>query len=289
MPRAPIPSPTLSPQLFALFTAFIEDHVGLSYSPSDRSLFSDKLWTRITEAGFERPLDYYYFLRYDPAGSAELAALVDVLVVGETYLFRERDALRSVVDNVIRPAVEARGRARVWCAGCSTGEEPFSLAMLLADANLADKVDLTATDLSGRSLARARTGVVPARSLRIFNLDTATPAPEWAKRLVDRWVTPTERGGGVVAPEIRSLIRFEQDNLVAPQSSALDDLDLILCRNVLIYFRDDLVRRIISLFTERLRVGGRLLIGASESLLRFGTALRCEERSGVFLYAKDSE
>lgn len=280
--------PPLSHQLFLLLSTFVEERTGLHYSVEDNALFSDKVWTRLEEAGFVSPLDYYYFLRYDPRGEAELAALVDVLVVGETYLFREVDALCAAVDHVLRAAVEERGRARVWSAGCSTGEEPFTLAMLLAEVGLLDRVDIVATDVSNRSLARARAGIVPPRSLRALSPGSAIAAPLPLQRLADRWITPAEDGGARVSRKIVEAIAFRQESILAPKSESLQDLDLILCRNVLIYFRDDVVRRVVEMFASRLRVGGRLVVGASESLLRFGTMLRCEERGGAFLYTKET-
>lgn len=280
--------PPLSHQLFLLLSGFVEERTGLHYSTEDNPLFSDKVWTRLEEAGFMSPLDYYYFLRYDPRGPAELAALVDVLVVGETYLFREVDALCAAVDHVIRPAVEERGRARVWSAGCSTGEEPYTLAMLLADVNALDRVDLTATDVSNRSLTRARAGLVPQRSLRALAQGSAIAAPTSLQRIADRWLEPLDGGGARVSPTIVEAIDFRYDSLLEPNLPGLDALDLILCRNVLIYFKDDVVRRVVEMFARRLRPGGRLIVGASESLLRFGTALRCEERAGAFFYTKES-
>ena len=277
----------LSQQLFVLISSFVEERAGLHYSAEDRDIFSDKVWSRLVEAGFESPLDYYYFLRYDPAGEAELAALLDVLVVGETYLFRELDGLCAAVDHVIRPAIEERGRARVWSAGCSTGEEPFTLAMLLADGALLDRVDLVATDVSNRSITRARSGIIAPRSRRLLSPGSTMPAPQWIHRLAARWVTTTENGGGVVAREIVDAIMFRRDSVLDPKVPSLTGLDLILCRNLLIYFRDDVVRDVVAMFAERLRPNGRLLVGASESLLRFGTRLRCEERAGVFFYTKD--
>ena len=280
--------PALSQQLFVLLSSLVEERTGLHYSLEDCALFSDKVWSRLEEAGFMSPLDYYYFLRYDPRGDAELAALVDVLVVGETYLFREVDALCSAVDHVLRPAVEERGRARVWSAGCSTGEEPFTLAMLLAEVNLLDRVDIVATDVSSRSLVRARAGVVPPRSLRALTPGSAVAAPLPLQRLAERWLEPLADGGARVSRTIVEAIDFRQDSVLAPKVHGLDELDLILCRNVLIYFRDDVVRSVIQMFAKRLRVGGRLVVGASESLLRFGTMLRCEERAGAFLYTKEA-
>lgn len=264
----------LSPQLFVLLCALVEERSGLHYSPEDRPIFAEKVSARMVEAGFESPLDYYYFLRYDERGSDELSALVDALVVGETYLFRELDGLLAAMATVIRPAIAARGRARVWSAGCATGEEPFTLAMLCAEENNLSHVDITATDISSRALARARAGHLSGRALR------SVGNPIWTQPLADRWVKD-----GRMATEITSAIDFQRESLIGTEP-ARTNLDLILCRNVLIYFRDEAVRSVVEMLAARLRPGGRLLVGASESLLRFGTMLQCEERGGAFFYVR---
>lgn len=266
----------LSQQLFMLLTLLVEERSGLHYALEDQGVFAEKLHARMTEAGFESALDYYYFLRYDERGQDELTTLIDALVVGETYLFRELDPLLAAMAAVVRPAIAERGRARVWSAGCATGEEPFTLAMLCAeDGNLAN-VDLTATDISSRHLARARSGQLSTRALRSIG------NPAWTKGVADRWVRE-----GRMAYEITSAIDFRRESLIGGEPSLAEgSLDLILCRNVLIYFRDDVVRKVVGMLASRLRPGGRLLVGTSESLLRFGTVLQCEERNGAFFYVK---
>lgn len=271
---------SLSPQLFVLLSSLVEERSGLHYASSEAPIFGEKVAARMSDAGFDSMLDYYYFLRYDPAGGTELGQLVDTLVVGETYMFRETDALRAAVEHVIAPAVQARGRARVWSAGCSTGEEPFTLAMLCAEAGHLANVEIVATDISERSLARARAGKLGIRSLRMLAPHHPAGAPPWMQRLAERYIADS-----VVAREIVAAIDFQQESLIGPAPERRD-LDLILCRNVLIYFRDDVVRAVVDMLSERLRPGGRLLVGTSESLLRFGTVLRCEERSGAFFYVK---
>jgi chemotaxis protein methyltransferase CheR len=280
--------PALTPQLFGLLTSLVEERVGLHWSLTELPLFADKLESRLVETGFESALDYYYFLRYDPRGEDEFRALVDALVVGETYLYREATALEAAIDHVIRPAIASRQRARVWSAGCATGEEPFTLAMMLAGAGLLAEVEIIATDVSGRSLARAASGRLPPRSLRAFAPESPTALrPAW-RDLAGRWLVDQPNGGAVVRPELVRAIRFAQGSLVgAPPPPGLRDLDLILCRNVLIYFKDATVREVVETFASRLLPSGRLLVGASESLLRFGTVLRCEERAGAFLYGKE--
>lgn len=281
-------SSTLSPQLFAILSSLVEEHLGLHYGPDDRALFGDKITARAAAAGFDNPLDYYYFLRYDPAAAAELDALADALVVGETYFFRELDALCAAVEHVVAPAIAARGRARIWCAGCATGEEPLSLAMLLERSGLRGRSEIVATDVSARALQRAREADYGPRSLRALP-PNPTPSGFDARlgAVVDASIV--QHGGRVrVARSLVGAIDYRQLNLLDDSAvAALGTFDLVLCRNVLIYFADTTVTNVVGAIAKVLRQDGRLIVGASESLLRFGTALRCQERGGAFLYAKE--
>jgi chemotaxis protein methyltransferase CheR len=274
MSRQPI-----SPQVLTILSALIEERLGLHYGPSDKDLLGDKVALRASEAGFDSLLDYYYFLRYDPGGEAEFEALVDAVVVGETYFFREIDPLRVLVSEIIAPLVAANPgrRPRIWSAACSTGEEPLTIAMLLADRGLLDRVELLATDVSNRSLARARAGEYGVRALR-----SHVSVPPFAESYIQ------SSGDRVrVNDRIRSAVDFRRLNLLDRSAiGALGSFDAIVCRNVLIYFQDATARQVIGDLTHQLVLGGTLLVGVSESLLRLGTALACEERSGVFLYRK---
>ena len=278
----------LSPQLFAILSALVEDRLGIHYGLEDAPVFSDKIITRAREAAFESILDYYYFLRYDPSAAAELEALADALVVGETYFFRELEAVRAGVEHVLVPAVRKRGYARVWSAACATGEEPLSVAMLLDEAGIADRTVIVATDVSARALARARGGQYTARSLRA--LPPNSPPVGWTPSLgaIAATAMAREANRAQVSRSLLASVDYRQLNLIDPAAiAALGTFDLVLCRNVLIYFSDPTVLRVVASLSGALAEdGGRLLIGASESLLRFGTALRCEERGGAFFYAR---
>lgn len=270
---------TLSPQLFAILAHLVEERVGLHYRLEDADVFASKVLERIREAGFESPLDYYYRLRYDD-DRAELAALVDALVVGETYFFREVDALRAAIEHVVRPAIAERGEARIWSAACATGEEPLSLAMLLSEAGLLDRCVIRATDVSTRALARAQAGRYGRRSFRVIdaNAELASLAASFVTR---------DGETSVVSPGVVSRIDYRSGNLMDALSTADEStFDLVLCRNALIYFSDENVLRVVRELARALRADGRLLVGTSESLLRFATSLRCEERKGSFFYAK---
>ncbi len=267
----------MSPQVFTIFATLLEERIGLHYSAAERDLLWYKLASRATEAGFYSLLDYYYHLRYDDPEGVELTALTEALVVNETFFFRERAALEQVIATKLVPLGAGKTRPRVWCAAASTGEEPYTFAMLLAERGLLDRVDLLATDISPRALTRARTGVHARRSLR-----DGYP-PELAAKYLD-----TTGDAIRVAPQIRAAVRFQCLNLLDQAAvTALGEFDVILCRNVLIYFRDDRTRQVVKLLSTALKPGGVLLVGVSESLLRFGTALICEERAGSFFYRKE--
>lgn len=278
---------TLPPALFAILAGLVESRLGIACNPDDPAPFSEKVTARATEAGFESVLDYYYFLRFDPGGSAELDVLADSLVVGETYFFRELGAARAGVEQALVPAVARNGRARVWCAACATGEEPLSVAMLLAEAGVADRCEIIATDVSARHIGRAREGHYKGRSLRA--LPPAPTSPGWTTKLAaiaDESMV-RDSAGARIAPALLAKIDYRQGNLLdAAAVSDLGKFDLVLCRNVLIYFGDDTIVRVVSSLAGALAPEGALLIGAAESLLRFGTALHCEERGGAFFYTR---
>jgi len=272
-------APHLSPTVVAILSMLIEERAGLHYSPEDQGLLMDRVWTRAQDAGFESLLDYYYFLRYDDAGGTELEKLLDTLVVNETFFFRELDPLRVLVSEMLEPAVARGARTRVWSAACATGEEPLTLAMLLAEKKLLDRVDILASDISHRALERARAGQFPRRAIRDF--------PETA--LTSRFLRETAQGF-TVDPELVKAVKWRRLNLCVPADVAqMPVCDVILCRNVLIYFSDDTVVKVLGALAGKLKDDGALFVGVSESLLRFGTGLDCEERNGVFFYRKSAD
>ncbi|MBA3458008.1 MAG: protein-glutamate O-methyltransferase CheR [Deltaproteobacteria bacterium] len=266
--------PAFTPQLAAIFAALVEEASGIHYGPPERDLFGSKVAAQAAEAGFESLLDYYYRLRYDDPEGVETRVLVEALTVHETYFFREIAPLRQLVEGHLTEIVRAQGAARVWSAACSTGEEPLTLAMLLEQHGLYDRVEIVATDISEAAILRARTGRHGRRSLR-------EPYPtDLARKYLD--VSPH---GITSQARLREAIRFRTLNLF--DEAAVEQLgrfDVILCRNVLIYFRDQSVTKAVARLTKSLAPSGILAVGVAESLLRFGTALACEERGGSFFY-----
>lgn len=266
----------MTPQVFSIFSALVEERLGLAYGLDDKGLFEAKVSMRAVECGFDSALDYYYFLRYDDPQGSEFAALAETLVVNETYFFREYDQLCAVLRDFVQPLIERGQRPRIWSAACATGEEPQSVAMWLDQRGWLDHVDVLASDVSAAALSVAQTGRYRPRSLRQIPADI-DPA---------RWI---DRQGDalIMTPRIKNAVQWKQLNVLDRAAlSQLGTLDVVLCRNMLIYFRDDVVRRVVSHLQERLKPGGALLVGVSESLMRFGTGLICEERHGAFIYRK---
>lgn len=268
----------LSPQVFSLLAGLVEERTGLHHGLDRRDLFAERVSTRAVERGLDTLLDYYYVLRYDDPDGAEMQHLVEALVVHETYLLRELDQLEVAAD-LLAERARAAGSARAWSAACATGEEPLSLAMLLDARGVLDRVELVASDVSGRALARAQEGRYGPRALR-------APPPPPLERWVDRWVE-RRPDGLVVRRELIDRVRWRRVNLLdGAARRALGAFDVVLCRNVLIYFADDAARRVVQGIVEQLAPGGALFVGVSESLVRLRLPLECVERGGVFHYRR---
>lgn len=268
------PSMPLSPQVFGILSGLVEERLGLFFSAEYRDLLAEKLGPRALERGFDSMLDYYYFLRYDPEGEVELHALADVLTVNETYFFREQQQLRILISEILaRRAATLERPLRIWCAACSTGEEAITLAALLEERGLSGRVELIASDISARALQVARNGSYGRRSLRSLE-----QIPPWLRSEGELHVTDEH---------LRNSIDWRRINLLDQATvAALGTFDAIICRNVLIYFRDETIHSVVRRLHESLEDGGALLVGASESLMRLGSAFTCEERGGAFFYRK---
>ena len=259
--------PRLTRGEFRLLREHINRFCGMDFSDDTRFVFERRLRDRVIELGVASFTQYYHHLRYHPNARAELEAAVDALVTNETYFFREDYQLKAFRHEILpalheRLRAEGRKRLTIWSAGCSTGEEVYTLAMLIADTHLFSGWDVRVfgSDISRRVLSVARKAVYGASSFR------AMP-PDFERHFVE-----TPDGRQVVAP-IRAMCHFGHLNLLDHDRSALiGSADVIFCRNVLIYFDDASRRRVVDSFYQRLQPGGYLLLGHSESLLNSSTA-----------------
>ena len=240
---------------FRLFQQLVYEHAGIHLAPVKRALLSGRLSRRLRELGLKTFGAYYEFIQEH--GDAERTQLIDRITTNETSFFREPKHFefleRKVLPRSSRPL-------RIWSAGCSTGEEPFSIAMTVRETSGDSGAGILATDISTRVLAEAAAGEWPmARAEQI-------PAMLLRNHML-RGIGP-RRGWFAARPELRTMITFASFNLndsdaYAPMRARFD---AIFCRNVLIYFDRDSKARVIAKLLDCLAPGGHLFVGHAESL-----------------------
>lgn len=270
----------LSEDVFRLIRDIIRDYCGLYFDDSSKYLIEKRLTRRVRGHHLEDFRDYYRFIRYDKNSEEELSAIVDVLTVNETYFFREQNQLRAFSEEILEELKETnrhRKALRIWSAGCSTGEEPYTLAMLInekGDFNGWD-VEIHGSDINQRVLQIARKGIYRRNSFR-------TIEPYFQKKYFME-----EDGSYRIQDSLKRYVNFSYLNLLDPfKTKFLGKMDVILCRNVLIYFDTESRRKVIENFYERLVDGGYLLLGHAESLINISTAFTLKHFKNDMVYQK---
>jgi len=258
-PDAPNPETAGSPQEFQILLKYIFDHRGLDCRQYKPSYLRRRIGVRMRATATERYLDYLQRLKRDPE---EYARLLNDLTINVTEFFRDPDVYQAIRDKVL-PALFDYKRAkrsntvRIWSAGCATGEEPYSISMLLLDflTRLPDRdfwvVRITATDLDERSLQTARRGWYP--SVNVL-----------AGMQAERFFHP-EKEGWRVSEEVAHAVKFHRADLMNMPPYRF--LDMVFCRNVLIYFERDMQAKLLALFHASLRRDGFLVLGKSEAII----------------------
>ena len=273
----------LSDSAVGLLRDLVHERTGVFYDDNRRDVLADRLAGLVTEGGFQSFLDYYYFLKYDPAAPAEWGRVMDALAVPETYFWREVDQLKAVA-SVIVPELsrrQSREPIRIWCVPCASGEEPLTLAMLLDSESWFDRteIELHASDASPAAIEKAKRGRYRERSFRVM-------PPHVRERYF------TNRGGewevdARLHGRVRSwsVVNLGNRSEVDPRAAC----DILLCRNLFIYFSPAAVREVVTRFADRMATPGYLCVGASESLLRVTRRFELEEIAGAFVYVKRHE
>ena len=273
----------LSEEEFRLLRDFVHERFGLFFDESHRGSLRSRLAPRLALLGLASFEDYYHYLRFAPDRAEEQQRMVSHLTNNETYFFREQPQLDVFSHHVLRAVKERKSRlsqrsVQVASVGCSTGEEPLTLAMILFDSGQffwGWEVRVGGLDVDEAALEKARRGLYHQNSLR------AVTAP-----LFDRHFT-REPGGVRVRESVRRAVSFHAGNLLDPESyRPLAPLDVIFCRNVLIYFSDASVQRAIRLFHDALAPGGYLFLGHAESLARVTSAFIPIRFQGAIVYQK---
>ncbi len=271
----------LTTEEFGLFRDWIHKHSGIFLEDIKVDSLRISLVTRATGHDIHDYRDYFELLSHD---EDEFKALMNLVTINETSFFRFPQQFEALRDKVIprilsdRPE-SAASRFRVWSAGCSTGEEPYTIGMTLLGSELPRlgyECEILGTDVSTNALERAREGVYPARALANLSQNT-----------IQQWFEPAAQGHRPVS-DVRGLCEFHYHNLIKePYPLAfMSGWDVIFCRNVTIYFRMESTRRVVDHFFDALNPGGFLFIGHSETLTSISERFELVEIDGVYLYRK---
>jgi len=273
----------LPEDVFRLVRDIIKDYCGLYFDDGSRYLLEKRLSRRIKNHHLNDFRDYYRYIRYDTRAEEELSAIMDVLTVNETYFFREQNQLKAFSEEILdelKVLSRDKRTLRIWSAGCSTGEEPYTIAMLINEKGAFNgwDIEIHGSDINQRVLQTARRGVYRKNSFR-------TTEPYFlSKYFVE------DDSSYRISDAIKKYVNFSYLNLLDPfKSKFLGKVDVIFCRNVLIYFDNVSRRRVIDNFYDRLVDGGYLLLGHAESLINISTAFTLKHLKHDMVYQKPTQ
>jgi chemotaxis protein methyltransferase CheR len=272
----------MSDEEFHLLRDCVYSHCGIFFDNESKYLLEKRLARRLVALNLTSFRDYYHYLKYNRKKDQELMDIMDILTTNETYFFREAFQLKAFTDEVIPELLHEKSSGgnrtlRIWSAGCSTGEEPYTIAMLLHGiAQLRGwKIEIVGTDISQRVLQHARRAVYGKSAFRTTD-----------ERYVRRFFVEQD-DGLKVCDEIRNLVTISHLNLFDTNRMVmLGKMDLIFCRNVIIYFDLAAKKRVVESFFNTLYEGGYLLLGHSESLMNVTTQFTLRHFKNDMIYQK---
>lgn len=247
--------PAITDQEFARFRDLIYDIAGIQLSDAKKVLLVGRLTRRLKHYGMASFSQYYKLVTSSQEGG-ELQKMVDLLTTNETYFFREPKHFEYLAKEVL-PKVAPNAPFAIWSAACSSGEEPYTLAMVLAEHLGRNPWQVVGSDISTAVLARARAGHYPLER-------TEGIPPAYLKKYCLKGVR-AQAGTLLVSQELRNRVSFQQVNLTVPVPS-LGPFDVIFLRNVMIYFDMETKRKVVDNLVTRLKPGGLFIVGHSESL-----------------------
>ena len=250
----------MTPPQFEKLRKVIYDRTGILFTEQKQYLLESRLGRRLRSLEIDDYDQYYMLLTTGPFRDDEFEAMCDAVTINETSFFRNEPQLEYFENEILPGIIEARNstkRLRIWSAACSTGEEPYTLGIILHRSlgiRIMDwKIEILATDLSEQVLDKAQAGVYGSFSFR--------SVPE---RITKKYFTE-EQGGLKILPDVQQMVHFENHNLTNAQAARrFGTFDVIVCRNVMIYFDDDVRKNCYSMFHDQLADDGTFLIGHSE-------------------------
>lgn len=268
----------LSPKQFELFQKFIYDRSGIKIDPSKVTLVSNRIRRRL-RAGSCKDFDAYYLFLNSKLGESELTGFLDAITTNETSFFRTPSNFEWLKSEYVKELVKEKSLGkrnaslRVWSAACSSGEEPYSIAMCLSEASVLLKgwvIQILGTDISESALKLAREGVFAKRTMQELD-DTR----------IRRYFSEETQGYYKIRPALAQMVLFKHHNLM--RALAEPQFDCIWLRNVLIYFDRESKAKVIDHLVRSLAPGGYLVVGPSEGVYDM---LGMLQKRGTFLYQK---
>jgi chemotaxis protein methyltransferase CheR len=268
---------------FKLLRDLVYERTGIMFEDRKQTFFESRLSGRMIACGVQSARDYYRYLRYQDLDGAEFQSLVESLTTNETYFFREFPQLQGFADEAL-PLIAAAKRAAgdftlsLWSAACSTGDEPYTLAIILREC-LDDfdrwRIRLLATDIDRAVLAKARRAVYSERAVR-----------DVPKAYLQKYFTRQGEDYAVV-PEVASLVEFLHLNLMdRSRMRSHRNFEFIFCRNALIYFDPASSRQVLGSLYDALVPGGYIFLGHSESVGRLSAAYEMVRLGGTITYRR---
>ena len=274
----------MSNEEFTMIRDYIHEKSGIFFAENKMYLIKNRLSKRMGELEIKNVRDYFYHVKYDTS-MKEFNILMDLVTTNETSFFRNEPQLLSfgaeVLPKIIKERNDSNGpkTLRIWSAGCSSGEEPYTLAMIMLDnmpALSGWNLEIIASDISEEILQKARAGEYSGLTLR------NTKADILAKYFI--------KSGDIyrIKPEVKSIIKFTHLNLNDERRIAMmNNFDVIFCRNVMIYFSDEVKKRLVRGYYNALKPGGFFYIGHSETLHGISKAFKLVYFKNALVYSKE--
>ncbi len=271
---------------FSDLRKFIYDKTGIDIPERRRYLLENRLGRRLTALGLSSFGQYHDYLQHDPKRTSEMDKLCEKITTNETSFFRDIKQL-NVFRNDILPEVlkeqEAKGKKElnIWCAGCSSGEEPYTLAMMLHEtlgmSIISWRIRISAHDLSPAMLAKCRAGIYGEYAMK------TTP-----KGIITKYFD--KQGDQYkIRPKVQKLVTFAPINLADRMAiKRVPKSNILFCRNVIIYFDQAMKQQVLSSFYDNLLPGGYLFLGHSESIHKLSNAFRPVLKPGGICYRKEA-
>ncbi len=263
--------------IYELFGIFLNDN--------RKYLMENRFSARIHELRLKSFKEYIEYIKYDTNRNVELNKLADLITTNETSFFRDNPQLKVFTNDSLMEILDAKRKAgrldlKIWSAGCSSGEEPYTLSIILHEVLKTElpkwRIQITASDISSSVIEKAKKGEYAKYALKTTEAAIAK-----------KYFTEKEAGVYQISPEIKRLVRFDKINL--NDLTALKKVpksDIIFCRNVIIYFDKEMKKRVLRAFYDNLVDNGHLFVGHSESLHTITNTFKAKHHAGAISYRK---